>query len=229
MPNEIVIHTPSADGSEYGPLVAQARVMEVFDKETHKAAQGVYAMLSAARKAVKSLWAEPKRAAHAAHKTITRREGEMDSPLMEAQSMLGARITGYEAEAERKAWLERLRLEALARAAEDERRLQQAVALEAEGASAEEVQAVLEDVAPAPIIRVEPETARVEGVSTRTLRRAEVRDKMAVIRYVAEHPEFESLLDVNMPAANAFARAQGEALAIPGLVLVTDVSRAVKL
>jgi hypothetical protein len=40
------------------------------------------------------------------------------------------------------------------------------------------------------------------GVSTRKVWKAEISDKLALIRYVAEHPEYVDLLDANMPAVN---------------------------
>jgi hypothetical protein len=45
------------------------------------------------------------------------------------------------------------------------------------------------------------------GVSTRKVWKAEVSDKLALIRYVAEHPEYVDLLDANMPAVNKIALA----------------------
>lgn len=51
----------------------------------------------------------------------------------------------------------------------------------------------------APVVTAAPKTA---GVSTRKVWKAEVSDKLALIRYVAEHPEYVDVLDVNMPAVN---------------------------
>ncbi|EEF27803.1 conserved hypothetical protein [Ricinus communis] len=45
------------------------------------------------------------------------------------------------------------------------------------------------------------------GVSSRKVWKAEVDDKLALIRYVAEHPEYVNLLDANMPAINKIALA----------------------
>jgi hypothetical protein len=48
---------------------------------------------------------------------------------------------------------------------------------------------------------------KTAGVSTRMVWKAEVSDKLALIRYVAEHPEYVDLLDANMPAVNKIALA----------------------
>ncbi|MBR8362140.1 hypothetical protein KDW55_02255 [Burkholderia sp. AU19243] len=48
---------------------------------------------------------------------------------------------------------------------------------------------------------------RTAGVSTRKVWRAEVSDKLALIRFIATHPEYVDLLDANMPAINKIALA----------------------
>ncbi len=56
----------------------------------------------------------------------------------------------------------------------------------------------------APVAAAPRKTA---GVSTRMVWKAEVSDKLALIRYIAEHPEYVDLLDANMPAVNKIALA----------------------
>lgn len=48
---------------------------------------------------------------------------------------------------------------------------------------------------------------RTAGVSTRKVWKAEVNDKLALVRFVAAHPEYVDLLDANMPAINKIALA----------------------
>lgn len=56
----------------------------------------------------------------------------------------------------------------------------------------------------APVVAAPRKTS---GVSTRKQWKAEITDKLALIRYVAEHPEYVDLLDANMPAINKIALA----------------------
>jgi DNA gyrase/topoisomerase IV subunit A len=56
----------------------------------------------------------------------------------------------------------------------------------------------------APVTAAPRKTA---GVSTRMVWKAEISDKLALIRYVAEHPEYVDLLEANMPAVNKIALA----------------------
>ncbi|ABN87738.1 hypothetical protein X880_6062 [Burkholderia pseudomallei MSHR4032] len=56
----------------------------------------------------------------------------------------------------------------------------------------------------APVVAAAPQT---KGVSTRKVWKAEISDKLALVRYVAAHPEYVDLLDANMPAINKIALA----------------------
>ncbi len=90
-----------------------------------------------------------------------------------------------------------------------------------------EAEAILEETVEAPVVRVEPRLANVDGVRTQRRYKAEVTDKMELIRYVATHPEWTGLLDPNMPALNGLARSQREALSIPGVKAVAHDTKAV--
>ncbi|CAG9255862.1 hypothetical protein [Paraburkholderia caribensis] len=56
----------------------------------------------------------------------------------------------------------------------------------------------------APVVTAAP---RSRGVSSRKVWKAEVENKLELIKYVAEHPEYVDLLDTNMPAINKIALA----------------------
>lgn len=60
------------------------------------------------------------------------------------------------------------------------------------------------------------------GVSTRKVWKAEISDKIELIRYVAEHPEFTDLLDGNMPAINKIALALKANCPIKGVRVFED-------
>jgi hypothetical protein len=71
-------------------------------------------------------------------------------------------------------------------------------------------------------------TPKVSGIAGRTTWKAEVKDKGALVKYVAEHPEWLSLLDVNMQALNGLARSQKGSLALPGVEAVEEHSIAAR-
>lgn len=61
-----------------------------------------------------------------------------------------------------------------------------------------------------------------KGVSTRKVWKAEISDKLALIRYVAEHPEYIDLLDANMSAVNKIALALKKNCPLGGVRVFED-------
>lgn len=79
-----------------------------------------------------------------------------------------------------------------------------------------------EPIAPPAVVKVAPALASVAGVSTRTTWRAEVTDLLALVKYVAEHPEWLSLLKADETALNGIARSQKNRMQIPGVKAVEE-------
>jgi hypothetical protein len=102
-----------------------------------------------------------------------------------------------------------------------------AIEAEAEGDSAA-AEAILAEPVSAPIVTVAPQVAKVDGVSSTTRWSAEVMDLMMLVRYVAAHPEWVSLLEANMPNLNRLAISQHEALSIPGVRAVKTTVRSMR-
>ena len=100
--------------------------------------------------------------------------------------------------------------EAAARAAKEQERAVNVIeAAEAKIAHAEQV---------APVIMAAPIAApEIRGFSSRTVWRARVTDKAAVIRAAVDRPDIAALLLVDEKAANRLAGALKAALAVPGL------------
>jgi len=114
-----------------------------------------------------------------------------------------------------------------ARQREEERQILDAISADESGDKATAA-AILEEQRALPVIVVAPALAKVSGVSTRTDWRAEVVDKLALIRYVAAHPEWTNLLEANEPALSGLARSQRSALAIPGVRAIEVQGRSVR-
>lgn len=79
--------------------------------------------------------------------------------------------------------------------------------------------AELVTAAPVPIASAAP---KVSGLSTRKNWKARCTDKMALIRFVAAHPEHQHLLEVNQSALNQLAKAQKDAMRIEGVEAYPD-------
>jgi hypothetical protein len=105
---------------------------------------------------------------------------------------------------------------------EQERLLAQAAKAEAAG-KAEKAEAIRANAVAIPqSVEIASSVPKVSGQSTRSVWKAVVKDKAAFVRYVAEHPEWLSLLDVNEPGLNGLARSQKAALALPGVEAVEE-------
>jgi len=118
-------------------------------------------------------------------------------------------------------------LEAEARKAEEDRLLAEATAAQDAG-DTEQAQAIIDQPIMVPVVTVAPAVARVEGVGQQTRWAAEVTDKLALIKYVALHPEWVGLLDANEPNLNRLAVSQREAMRIPGVRAVSRTIRMVR-
>ena len=179
-----------------------------------KAIKGAQKRLEDARTTITKPLLEAQRAVNALFK------GPTDT-LIEAERVVKGGILGYQREEERK----RLAAEAIAaEAARKEREKLEAQAAKAAAAGKTEKAEALQATAAAIPERVEIASAapKIEGLATRSVWKAEVMDKAALVKYVAEHPEWLGLVEVNLTALNGLARSQEDALAIPGVKVIEE-------
>lgn len=162
--------------------------------------------------------------------------------LEQAEKIIKTKMLTYSAEQERIAAEERRKAEALVRA-EQERLAREAAAKEAaakaeaeklaasgdiEKAAEVQAQAAIEaaslaataQVMTAPVVEVS--AAKVSGISTRSVWKAECTDKASLIAFVAANPQFLNLLDVNTSALNQMAKAMKDTMKIPGVRAYED-------
>ena len=190
--------------------------------------------------------------AHGLWKDLLGALQSVDDPLKAAEAEGKRRCLAFE-DADRRAREEearRLRLEAERAAREaqeaaeaEARRLRQIQeqeaaearereieAAEANGATAAEVQAIIEQPVAEPFVYSwpivvpmyipPPSPLRTAGASTARPWKAAVdtpADLLLLIRHVAAHPEYSNLLQLNQTALNALAKAQGANLRLPGV------------
>lgn len=210
-------------------MLERARAIDIRDQESAERAAEL-------ARAIKDLRAEAEahhkpviQAALEAHRRALEAFRRIDEPLKQAEAEVKRRLAAWHAEQER------LRIEAERRAREEAKRLQaealeaQIEALEAAGAAPQEVEAVIRqaDMMPVTAPRV-PAQPKPQGVAARKTYRAHVASLMDLIRWVAANPTHENLLQPNMSALNALARAQGANLAIPGVRVVVEESIAIR-
>ena len=226
---DLTIATPdgTAIASEMAPLVASARAMTVTDMDSHAAALGAVKTLRLAEKKIEDYFEPSRKALDAAKKEVLKARDGLIAPLTAARTIVDDKAAAFEAEQRRIAMEKERILREQARKEEEDRMVAEAAFAESEG-DAEAAEAILAAPVTIATVSVAPAVAEVAGVSTTTRWSAEVTDKMALIRYVAERPEWASLLDANMPNLNRLAVAQKAALKIPGVKAVPNTSRTVR-
>jgi hypothetical protein len=159
-----------------------------------------------------------------AHKDLVAEKKTHQSPLQTAEALIKRAMLGYqfaeehkrreaEARAQEVARKERERLEAQAAKAAEKGKVEKAEALQAAAASV---------IAPT----IAPTVQKIAGISTRTTYRAEVVDKMELVKAVAAGTVPLNALDANMTFLNNQARAMKDTLAYPGVKVATDTGLA---
>lgn len=142
-----------------------------------------------------------------------------EATLAAAEAMLKRSILAFQdIEEGRRRAAQVIAAEALRR--EREKLEEKAAKAEASG-GLEKAQALRTSAATLPLALPQPVT-KLAGLATKSAWRAEVTDKAALVRYLAEHPEWLHLVEVNITALNGLARSQKAALSIPGVRTVEE-------
>lgn len=177
------------------------RQIKTRAKELEETRMRITKPLLDAQRAVNELFRAPQA-------TLAAAEAILKRSILDFQESEDAKRRAAEALAAEALRREREKLEDRAAKAEASGRLERAEALRASAATV-------------PLAIPQP-VAKVGGLATRSAWRAEVTDKGALVRYVAEHPEWLHLVDANTTALNGLARSQKSALAIPGVRIVEE-------
>jgi hypothetical protein len=202
-------------------LVLRAQSITIKDDETFAVAVEFMNDCASRRKAIVAKFADPKKKAFDAHKAITALEKELLDVVDKAEREAKHRISDYRAEQERAAAAERRRLEEEAKRREEERLLAEAEDLQDAGEDVAAMEILSEPIAPPPVY-VPPATPKMAGVQFRETWSAKVVDFMALVRFVAAHPEYVNLLTSNAAALNSIARTLKSAARIDGVQMVAE-------
>lgn len=207
----------------------KARAVKIVDQVSYDLATGMLGDVVALRKSIVDDFAEPKKKAFEAHRAVVAQETRYLQPLQEAEQILKRSIGDFAAEQERlrRAEEERLKQEAIKR--EQEERLAAAVDAEQSGATAEEVEAVLEVPAfTAAAVIAQPTYSKAQGVSTREVWSAQVVNVRMLCRAVADGVIAENVITPNMTALNGLARSLKSGFQVPGVKAVRTNTVAVR-
>lgn len=198
-------------------LSIQTQAFAIVDAEGHKAGLFYLNELANVERAAIELFRQPKAKAFEAHKAVCAAEKSILDPIKATRGRLSTALLQYETAERQRAEREQREREAAAKKIAEQEAL--AAAAAAEEAGDPEAMTILDEAlsAPPPAIFVEPQITKIPGVHDRTVWSGVVIDKMALVQFVATHPEYEDLLDVNQSALNRWARAQRALLNIPGV------------
>lgn len=200
-------------------LPEKARAVHIVDQAGYDSAGEMLHGVVALRKKIEGYWKPLKAKAHEAHSALTAAEKEMLNPVEQAEAILKGETARYYREQERLA-LERRRIQQseLAHSIEEER-LRNAIEAESQGATVDEVSAVLDMPAPMPAMpRLPPPVRAVRGITPPTQGWiAECFDIKLLCRAVAEGKASPELVQANETVLNTLARSLKGTLAIPGV------------
>jgi hypothetical protein len=185
----------------------RARQIVIETPEHYSAAAGFLKEIKACRKRIADVFGPIVKAAHEAHKRAKAAQTEADDPLDQAEGLIKGAMVSYDTRQAEVASQRQIEAEAAARRAEEQRVIDQAVALEQAG----EVEAAQELIAApvvAPVVMVESATPTVEGISIRAVWQFQVTDPNLVPR---------EWLIVDEKKVGAYVRAVKAQAFIPGI------------
>lgn len=195
-----------ADPMTYELAGERLKELSSKEKQIEDFRKKLKAPILAAGKAIDDFFSTP----------LTRLQGARASlkrSLLQYQIAEEQRRRELEAQAQEAARKEREKLEA------------QAAKLEAKG-KVEKAEALQAAAAAVIVPTIAPTTPKVAGISTRVTYRAEVVDKLELVKAVAAGTVPLNALDANMPFLNNQARAMKESLPYPGVKVVAETGLA---
>lgn len=229
MSETMMVMDTRAVESEVAPVIQAARALIVRNVDEHRAALEMLAALMGAKAKVEKFFEpmldaakEAKKKAEDARKAIALRQEEVLGPVLEARDVVSKTCATFEREERRVTELNQRALQVEALAKQEAQRAMDAAMAETE----EEAEDALTAPLPEPVVAtVRPEVAKVAGVSTRETWAAEVIDKPAFLAWAAK-PENNYMAEPNLIALNSRARAEHDAMKIPGVKAVSTLSHA---
>jgi hypothetical protein len=204
----------------------KARAHVISDGTTYQRAADLLVSIKALRGEVNATFDPIIADAHKVHKTACDKKRVADAPLLEAETILKRAMADFNTEQERIRLEEERRLEAEARKREEDRRIEEAAALEREAIATDspelhyEATQLIEQPVVVPPVQVAKAVPKVAGIVHRENWSARVVSLVALVKFVAAHPEHQNLLMPNTAALNSLARAMKSNLKIDGVQAV---------
>ena len=221
MSNDVIDVKREELKEEVLPVVREAEATQVESAVSYQHAASFLKNVKAAQKKVKEFFSPLKATAKAAHSAVCAGEREMLAPLTEAESGVKRKMLAWQQEQERIARERerKLQAQAEAKARKERERLEKRAAAAVEKGQIEKAES-LEDKAAeviAPVVHVESEAPKVEGIKYRVTWRARVTREEDVPR---------QWLIVDDKALQAFARATKGSKSVAGVEFYSEKTMA---
>lgn len=204
-------------------IVEQSKIIKISDQPSYDYACSLLTeQIKPFRKKWKAYWDTVKNPAYAAYQAILTKFNEGDKPLEEAERQVKAEIIRWDAEQQRIREELQRQAEQKAREEEEEERLRIATLAEDSGATAEEVDAIVDtpSIVVAPPIPVTYQKA--SGISTRDNWKVRVTDLKKLCAAIGKGTVPVTYVLPNESVLNARAKADQNTLNIPGCVPFND-------
>lgn len=220
----IAVDTTDGIHSKVLTFKERASALVVNSQETYETAAEILLGIKDLRKEAEAHHRPMIEAAHKSWKATLAGLQKIDEPLAEAETILKRGIGAYQTEQRRiQQEAERIAREAADRAQAEA--LESSIeAAEAQGATVQEVQAIIDQPMVAPVVRVAPTIQPVAGVSAAKVYRAEVVNLRELCKAVAMGQVPETYVAASMPALNGVARSTRGSIRIPGVRIVEDTT-----
>ena len=205
------------------PIIEKANAIMLQGSGDYREAAEFLKRVKETQKNIKDFFGPLKKKAHEAWKTICDREKSLVDPLNKAEQVTKTKMLNYQRAEEEKRLAEERKLQAEAEAKaqrEREKLIKQAEKLktpelrEQRLAEAEEIEA--------PVVKIEKEAPKVEGISTRKIWKAEVVNKVALIKASLENPMLIPFITVDQSALNKYAASTKGEIEIPGVLFYEE-------
>jgi hypothetical protein len=220
MPDTSITETTEQDiKQEALTVVERAKIVKITDQETYdNACTLLLEQIKPFRKRWLEYWSAVKNPAWAAYQAIQKKFTEGDKPLEEAERQVKDEIRRWDAEQEKIRQEKQREAEEAARQAEEEERLRIATMAEESGATAEEVNAIVDTPVTAVAPPVAPTYQKASGIGTRENWKARVTDIKKLCAAIAKGTVPPTYVLPNESVLNARAKADRGTMNIPGVV-----------
>jgi hypothetical protein len=202
---------------------ARARALAIVDDASYIVAGEMGTGIRALRERIAAFCDPNIRRWHDGHKAACEQKRALEAPLIEAEGVLKGTLRSYHVEQERVRQAEAARLAAEAAREDEDRRLEEATALERAGET-EAAQQVLDGASFRPPPVIDAPAPAIRGVSTRKVWRAEVTDLPALLRAVADGTVPRDVVAIQQGALDRAAKAMRSTLAWPGVRAYCDTA-----